>query len=133
MSAPDHPPADGPQDGPPPSGPPPSGPPISSGSWSGVPTRPIGWAGVVAAIIGLGSWVVLPLITTLFGETVPVTDTVLMPIIGLVLIAIAAVINVIALWPARQRNVLTLIATLLTVPAALFFGVFVIGEGLGGA
>lgn len=102
-------------------------------SWTGKPTRPIGWAGVVAAIVGLGSWVVLPLVTTLFRETWPVTDTVVMPIIGVVLTAVAAVINVIALWPARQRNVLTLIAVLLTVPATIFFGVFVIGEGLSGA
>jgi hypothetical protein len=104
-----------------------------AGSWHGMPDRPIGWIGVVAAVIGLGAtWVVLPLITTFFGETFPITDTVLMPIIGIVLTAVAAVLNVIALWPARQRNVLTLIATILTVMVTLVFGVFVIGEGLAG-
>jgi hypothetical protein len=87
----------------------------------------------VAAVIGLGSWIVLPLITTLFRETFPITDTYVMPVIGSVLIAIAAVLNVIALWPARQRNVLNLLATILTVPAALFFLTFVIGEGVAGA
>lgn len=104
-----------------------------AGTWRGTPDRPIGWIGVVAAVIGLGAiWAVLPLITTFFRETVPITDTVVMPIIGIVLTAIAAVLNVIALWPARQRNVLTLIATILTVMVTLVFGVFVIGEGLAG-
>lgn len=104
----------------------------SGGSWRAVPSRPIGWIGLVAAVVGLGSWVVLPVITMLFRETAPVTDTVLMPIIGVVLIAIAATLNVVALWPARQRNVLTLIATILTVPATILFSVFLIGEGLAG-
>ena len=107
--------------------------PERKGSWSATPSRPIGWVALVAAVIGLGSWIVLPLITTLFREAFPITDTYVMPVIGSVLIAIAAVLNVIALWPARQRNVLNLLATILTVPAALFFLTFVIGEGVAGA
>jgi hypothetical protein len=50
---------------------PPNGATRAAGSWRGIPDRPIGWVGVVAAVI-----------------------------------------NVFALWPARQRNVLALIATL---------------------
>jgi hypothetical protein len=111
----------------------PAAPPPRKGTWSATPTRAIGWVALGAAVIGLGSWIVLPLITTIFRETFPITDTVVMPIIGSVLIAIAALLNVIALWPARQRNVLNLIATILTVPAALFFLTFVIGEGIAGA
>ena len=105
----------------------------TAGSWGGTPTARIGWVAVIAAIIGLGAWIVLPLITTLFRETVPVTDTVVMPIIGVVLTLVAAVLNVLALTAWRQRNVLNLVAALLTAPAALVFLVFLVGEGLAGA
>lgn len=112
-----------------------SSPSTSGGrlSWRGMPTRPIGWVGVFAAVVALGAaFVGLPLVTVLLRETAPVTDTVIMPLIGVVLLVTAAVLNAVALWPARQRNVLTLIATLITVPAALFFGAFLIGEGIAG-
>ncbi|HEX6954915.1 MAG TPA: hypothetical protein VF156_08555 [Agromyces sp.] len=111
----------------------PTGATRGSRSWSTTPTQRIGWVAVIAAIIGLGAWIVLPLITTLFRETVPVTDTVVMPIIGVVLTLVAAVLNVLALTAWRQRNVLNLIAALLTAPAALVFLVFLVGEGLAGA
>lgn len=102
-------------------------------AWVGLPTRPIGWVAVVAAVIGLGSWIVLPIITSLFRETYPVTDTFVMPLIGAVLIFIAAVLNPLALWVWKQKNVLNLIATVLTVGAALFLLPIVIGEGISGA
>lgn len=101
--------------------------------WATVPSRPIGWIAFGAAVVGIGSWFVLPLITTLFGETYPVTDTYVMPLIGAVLLFVAAVLNPLALWVWKQRNVLTLIATILTVGAALFILPIVIGEGIGGA
>ena len=88
---------------------------------------------LVAAVIGLGSWIVLPMVTTIFGDTYPVTDTFVMPVIGLVLVALAAVVNVVALWMLRQRSVMNMVATALTVAATCFFGIFVIGEGLAGA
>jgi hypothetical protein len=55
-----------------------------------------------------------------------------MPVIGLVLIAVAAVINVLVLWLFRQRSATSIVATGLTVAATLFVGSFVIGEGLSG-
>lgn len=82
---------------------------------------------------GLGSWIVLPLVTALFSDTFPVTDTVVMPVIGLVLVTLAAIVNVLTLWLGRQRSAMNIVATVLTVTATLFFGLFVIGEGLGGA
>jgi hypothetical protein len=98
-----------------------------------LPTSRGGWAAVVAAAIGLGSWIVLPLVTSLFADEYPVTDTFVMPAIGLALTVVAAVVNVLVLWPGRQRSTLNVIATVLTVSATLFFGFFVVGEGLGGA
>jgi hypothetical protein len=103
-----------------------------AGSWRGVPNRPIGWVAAASVPIALAAWVVLPMITTMFGETVPVTDTALMPIIGVTITLIAAVLNILALTVWRQRNVLNLIGALLAVPVALVFLVFLIGEGIGG-
>lgn len=97
------------------------------------PTTRSGWLALAAAAVGLGSWIVLPIVTSLFADTFPVTDTVVMPILGLVLVTLAAIVNVLTLWLGRQRSVMNIVATVLTVAATLFFGVFVIGEGLGGA
>ena len=98
-----------------------------------LPTAPSGWIALAAAGIGMGSWIVLPIVTSLFADEYPVTDTIVMPIIGLVLTVLAAVVNVLVLWLARQRSLANILATVLTVSAAVFFGFFVIGEGLGGA
>ena len=87
---------------------------------------------LAAAAVGLGSWIVFPVLTR-FRDTFPVTDTVVMPIIGLVLVTLAAIVNVLTLWLGRQRSAMNIVATVLTVTATLFFGPFVIGEGLGGA
>jgi hypothetical protein len=97
------------------------------------PTAGSGWLALAAAAVGLGSWIVLPIVTTVFRDTYPVTDTVVMPIIGLVLVVLAAIINVLTFWLGEQRSTLNRVAIVLTVAATVFFGVFVIGEGLGGA
>lgn len=98
-----------------------------------LPTSAYGWVAVVLAAVGLGSWVVLPVVTTVFRDDYPITDTFLMPVIGLLLTVMAAVVNVLAVWRGQQRSVLSLVAMGLTVMASLFFGLFVIGEGLSGA
>ena len=54
--------------------------------------------------MGLGSWIVLLIVTTLFHDTYPVTDAVVMPVIGAVLVTLAAIINVVTLWLGRQRS-----------------------------
>lgn len=97
------------------------------------PTSAAGWAAIVSAVIGLGSWIVLPIVTSVLGERYPVTDTVVMPVIGLALTAIAAVVNVLVVWRGGQRSGVSVVAAALTVAATLFLGFFVIGEGLGGA
>ena len=77
-------------------------------------------------------WVVLPLITTIFHETVPVTDTWIMPFIGVVGVAFAAVVNLFTYVFNRQRSVTNLIAMSLTVAFTVFTATFLIGEGLAG-
>lgn len=94
------------------------------------PTSAWGWAGVGAAILGLGSWFVLPVITTLFAERYPITDTGLMPAIGLGLVAAAAIANLLIAWLGRQRSAVSIAATALTVAATLLLGMFTIGEAL---
>ena len=103
--------------------------------WASVvwPSAPRGWWALAMAAIGLGSWLVLPVVTTFFRESYPITDTVLIPIIGLALVALAAVANVLVVWRGGQRSAANLIAAVLTCGASLFLGFFVIGEGLGGA
>ncbi|PKQ20098.1 MAG: hypothetical protein CVT66_06430, partial [Actinobacteria bacterium HGW-Actinobacteria-6] len=54
------------------------------------PDSPLGWWAIGLAVLGLGSWIVLPMITIAFRETYPVTDTWVMPAILLVLTDVAA-------------------------------------------
>ena len=68
------------------------------------PSRTIGWWALGLSVLGLAAWVILPMITTAYRETYPVTDTWVMPVIGLAL----------------------------TDVAALFVTLMVVGEGLAG-
>ena len=70
------------------------------------------------AVVGLGSWVVLPIITLTMRTRYPVTDTWIMPVIGAVTIGVAAAVNVLCLW-RWDRSTLNVIATAVTVLAAL--------------
>lgn len=97
------------------------------------PKTAVGWWALGISVIGVASWVVLPVITTLFRDTYPVTDTWVMPAIGTVLIDAAAVTNVLVVWLRRERSVLNIVAAALTVPLALLFTLVVVGEGLSGA
>lgn len=91
-----------------------------------------GWAAVAASLVGLGSWVVLPVITVNLRETYPVTDTWVMPAIGLALVLIAAVVDLVCLFVWRQRSVALWLLAALTVPFAAFATLMVVGEGLAG-
>lgn len=97
-----------------------------------LPRTGLGRAALAATGVALASWVVLPMITVAFRETVPVTDTAVMPAIGLVLTLAAAVLNVMALWRARDRATSLVIAAVLTVPLALFTALVLVGGGLNG-
>lgn len=96
------------------------------------PRAPLGWTAVGLAVVGVGSWVVLPMITARLGDQYPITDSWVMPAIGAVLIMVAAIVNVLALWIWKQRSVLNIIATVVVVPLALLFTLIVVGEGLAG-
>ena len=98
-----------------------------------LPRKPIGWWALGLAVAAMASWVVLPLITTTFRETYPITNTWVMPAIGIVLLDAAAVLSVLCVWRWRERSVLNIVALALTLPMALLFTLIVVGEGLAGA
>lgn len=86
------------------------------------------WLGVV----GLGSWVILPLVTSIFGKIFPVTDSFIMPLIGVILMAIAAVANLMTYFFMRQRSLSNLVMLALTVFWFALTLTFLVGEGLAG-
>ena len=92
-------------------------------------------SGKVALWFAVGAfllWIILPLITGAFRESVPVTDTWVMPFIGVVGVAIAAAVNLYTYVVKRQRSALNLTAMSVTVCFTVFSAVFLIGEGLAG-
>lgn len=91
-----------------------------------------GWWAVGLSAVGLGSWVVLPVLTVTLRDTYPVTDTWVMPAIGSVLIGVAAVVDVLCFVRRWDRSMLNVVAAAVTVPAALLAIAMVVGEGLAG-
>ena len=57
-----------------------------------------GWWAIGLAAVGLASWVVLPIVTLILRTRYPVTDTRIMPVIGAVMVGVAAAVNVLCLW-----------------------------------
>lgn len=98
-----------------------------------VPRTLAGRLALAAAGVALASWVVLPLITVTYRHTYPITDTWIMPVIGVVLLDVATVLNLLCVWRWGERSRLNVITTVLLVPTALLFTLIVIGEVLGGA
>jgi hypothetical protein len=103
---------------------------------AGIHVPPATKAGSIAlwlSAAALASWIVLPVITSVFHERHPVTDSWVMPAIGAVLIDLAAVACVLALWRFRERSVLNVIAAAIVIPAAIMLTMILVGEGLSGA
>ena len=97
-----------------------------------MPRTKVGRRALVFTAIGLASWIILPLITMNFREEFPVTDTWIMPVIATVLIVLAAVYNAACIWRWHERSTLNIVATIVTLPVAIFSAFMVIGEGLSG-
>lgn len=97
-----------------------------------LPQERSGKVAIWLSTIGFSSWVILPLITTFFRESAPITDTWVMPFIGVVLMLVAAVANVITFVFLRQRSVLNVVFLSVTTVYALFVTVMLVGEGLAG-
>lgn len=96
------------------------------------PNTPVGWWALGVSFVGLAAWVVLPIITMTFRDVYPVTDTALMPIIGVVLIDSAAIFDLLSVFRWNERSALNVALTIITVVAALFFTFIVVAEGIAG-
>lgn len=97
-----------------------------------LPKERAGKVSIWLSVLGFASWFVLPVITMLFRTTAPVTDTWVMPFIGVVLMLVAAVSNFITFVFMRQRSVLNVVFFSVTTVFAIFVTVFLVGEGLAG-
>jgi hypothetical protein len=97
-----------------------------------LPKTKAGWWALGLAVIGIAAWIILPIITINFREKYPVTDTWIMPAIGTVLIDIAAVFNLLCVWPWRNRSLMNIAAAVLTTLIALVCTLIVVGETLSG-
>ena len=62
------------------------------------PDTGFGWFAAICAAVGLGAWIALPIITSVFQDEYPLTDSYLMPVLGVSLTVLAAVVNVMAVW-----------------------------------
>lgn len=96
------------------------------------PKESSGKSALWIGLLGLSSWIILPLITTLFRTTFPITDTYVMPVIGSVMIVGAALWNLITYVFLRQRSAMNVVMLSLTVFWAAFTTLFVVGEGIAG-
>lgn len=97
-----------------------------------LPSRAVGWWAIGLSILGLAAWMILPIITAVFGERYPITNTGLMPAIGTTLVVVAAVADVLCLWVWKERSTLNIAASVITIPAAVFFSFMVVGGAVGG-
>lgn len=85
------------------------------------PSRPIGWWAIGMSAAGmLVAFGVLPAITGLLAETYPVTNTWVMPAIGMVFLDLAVALNVLCLGPLKERSALNIVAAVVTILPALF-------------
>jgi UDP-N-acetylmuramyl pentapeptide phosphotransferase/UDP-N-acetylglucosamine-1-phosphate transferase len=89
-------------------------------------TRAGVWA-VLAGLMALSLWVILPMVTIAYREIYPITDSWVMPTIGGVVSIIVAALNVYVVWWRGQRAWLNLIAMVVLVVIALMSLLVLVG------
>jgi len=94
------------------------------------PDTGLGWWAVAIAAVAVASFVGFPLITMAYRTAYPIVDTWVMPAAMTVLIDAAAILSVLAVWRARERSVLSILTLVLSVLAAVFTTVMVVGESM---
>lgn len=98
-----------------------------------MPRTRVGWWAVAASVVGMGSWIVLPMITGRYHDIYPITNSWVMPLIGLVLIDLAAILDGLVIWRWKDRSILGVALALLVFLAALLITLIVVGEALSGS
>ncbi len=96
------------------------------------PQSPAGRRPLWYSLAAMSVWVILPIITMTFRETFPITDTWVMPVIGVIAMSAAGIYNLIAVTRDKHRSVVNIVFCCITVGFALFALTFVVGEGLAG-
>lgn len=84
-----------------------------------IPQTRIGGVAVLAGVLALSLWVILPSVTISYREIYPITDSWVMPTIGGVVSIIVAVFNVYVVWWRGQRAWLNLFSMGVLVIVAL--------------
>jgi len=96
------------------------------------PQTSAGRAALLLAVAALASLFLFPVLTVTLRSTFPVVDTWLMPAILAVLIAIAALCSVIAVWRQRERSTISIIVLGLTTLGTLVAVLVLVGGALTG-
>jgi hypothetical protein len=108
-------------------------PPARRVGFGGVkPQTQLGRWGIVVAIVAVVFTFSLPLVTSAFRETYGITDSWVMPVVGVIALDAAAIVNLLAIVWKKERSLTSLIVTAVVGFMGAFFTLFVVGEGLAG-
>lgn len=91
------------------------------------PQTRIGIGAVVAGVLALSLWIILPMVTMAYRETYPITNSWVMPTIGGVTSIIVALLNVYVVWWRAQRAWLNLFSMVVLVLVALMSLLILVG------
>ena len=94
------------------------------------PTSSFGWWALGLSVFGVAAWFILPLISTVLVGSLADRSIMLVQFIGLFLLDFAAVLDLFTLWRMKERSLLSILATAITFPLALFFTCIILGEAL---
>lgn len=92
-----------------------------------LPQTRAGGGAVLAGVLALSLWLILPMVTMAYRETYPITDSWVMPTIGGIINIIVALLNVYVVWWRGQRAWLNLIAMAVLVVVALLAVMVLVG------
>ena len=92
-------------------------------------TRLGGWA-VTVTVIAFAAIIAFPLMPLPFRQAYPVLDSWVMPTLLTVLVDAAALLNILAVWRGLERCIMSSLALVLSVQAALFITAIVLGDAI---
>lgn len=95
-----------------------------------MPTTMLGKWGLALGVLGFAFLVIL-IMTSGFKDTPDATGVWIMPVIGLLIVDAAAIMNVLALVRAKEQSWVSILALVLTGAFGVFVTMMVVGEGIG--
>lgn len=97
-----------------------------------VPQTTTGRWAIVLSVLAIVSWFGLPVITTLYRDVYPITDTWVMPAISVALTDAAALLGLLAVLRFHERSIANIVLLILFALAGAFLTIMFVGEGLAG-